>query len=61
MDPNLKKDIDRFLSVYQESVEGELKSQLPAYAVQAAGVILANELALLRTSLINRMEEEFRR
>lgn len=61
IDARLKQDIPRFFRIYQERIETSLSKHLQEAEANIAKAAFAEELPVFYGSLINRIEEEFRR
>lgn len=62
MDIRLAQDIDHFFSVFHSNTLYDLNRLLPPVpVVKQYQAELESEIDLLRTSILNRLEEEFRR
>ena len=61
MDAMLKRDIDRFCNIYLSNVGESIKQILPESASSRVEQEISDEFDLFRASLLNRLEQEFRR
>lgn len=59
MDAKLRQDMERFFRVYQSNVNDILVQKLPASHALLLSKELDEEFDLFRTSLMNRLSEEF--
>lgn len=59
MDARLQKDLERFFLVYQGNVSDILSSKLNPVMAARIKPELEEEFYLFRTSLMNRLNEEF--
>lgn len=61
IDKKLRQDISRFFQVYQDRVENSLSKRLPMAEARIAKSSFAEEIPAFYESLMNRLEEEFKR
>lgn len=61
MDYKLQQDLNHFFQVYRNNVSDMLRQKLPSAAAMVIEKELDEELALFRTSVMNRLEDEFNR
>ena len=59
MDAKLRQDLERFFRVYQSNVNDILAQKLPTGHALLLSKELDEEFDLFRTSLMNRLSEEF--
>ena len=61
MDSKLKSDLNRFFQIYQGDVDEILRRKLPQDLCRTLKTALEGEFMLFQRSLMNRLEEEFRK
>lgn len=61
MDSKLKNDLNRFFQIYQGDVDEILRRKLPQDLCRTLKTDLEGEFMLFQRSLMNRLEEEFRK
>ena len=61
MDSKLKSDLNRFFQIYQGDVDEILRRKLPQDLWRTLKTDLEGEFMLFQRSLMNRLEEEFRK
>ena len=61
MDSKLKSDLNRFFQIYQGDVDEILRRKLPQDLFRTLKTDLEGEFMLFQRSLMNRLEEEFRK
>ena len=60
-DSKLKSDLNRFFQIYQGDVDEILRRKLPQDLCRTLKTDLEGEFMLFQRSLMNRLEEEFRK
>ena len=61
MDSKLKSDLNRFFQIYQGDVDEILRRKLPQDLCRTLKTDLEGAFMLFQRSLMNRLEEEFRK